>query len=102
MALSDPINVRVGVLRRREQLRKLAAQMAARAGGRVQGSGPSFRYGGRGSAMPTMRLPFALPDGRTRPLGFDPEQAAFSPMPQEVMPVLPSGASSMGGGQAAT
>lgn len=95
MALSDPINVRVGVLRRQQQLRKLAAQMAARAGGRAQGAGAPFRsaVSSRGAARPSMRLPFALPENRMRPEGFDPAIDAGVPL------TLPSGPPSLGGGE---
>lgn len=92
MALSDPVNVRLGAERRRKTLMKLAQQMASRAGGRAQGAGAMFRSNvqGRGSARPSLRLPFELPGGRTRPAGFDPNPGG--------PPVFESGPPSMGGG----
>lgn len=92
MALSDPVNVRLGAERRKQTLMKLAQQMAARAGGRVQGAGAAFRSNvqGREMARPTLRLPFPMPEGRMRPAGFDP--GVGQP------PVFQSGPPSMGGG----
>lgn len=103
MALSDPINVRLGAQRRQKTLMKLAQQMAARAGGagRAQGYGAPFRsaVAGRGAAAPSIRLPFPLPAGRARPGGFDPGPGAgiFDYVEQ---PVLPGGPPGMGGGGA--
>lgn len=92
MALSDPVNVRLGAERRKQTLMKLAQQMAARAGARGQGAGAMFRSNvqGRRMAQPSLRLPFPMPEGRTRPAGFDPNMG----MP----PVFESGPPSMGGG----
>lgn len=92
MALSDPVNVRLGAERRKKTLMKLAQQMASRAGGRAQGAGAAFRSNvqGRGSALPTLRLPFPMPQGRARPAGFDPGMGQ--------PPVFQSGPPSMGGG----
>lgn len=98
MALSDPVNVRLGAERRKKTLQKLAQQMAARAGGRAQGAGAFFRSNvqGRGMAMPSLRLPFALPAGRMRPGGFDPQLDNGA----QWGPVLESGPPSTGGGTA--
>lgn len=92
MALSDPVNVHLGAERRKQTLMKLAQQMAARAGGRVQGAGAAFRSNVQGREMtrPTLRLPFPMPEGRMRPAGFDP--GVGQP------PVFRSGPPSMGGG----
>lgn len=92
MALSDPVNVRLGAERRRKTLMKLAQQMAARAGGRAQGAGTYFRSNvqGRGPARPSLRLPFEMPAGRARPAGFDPNPGGPA--------VFESGPPSMGGG----
>lgn len=92
MALSDPVNVRLGAARRQKMLMKLAQQMAARAGGRAQGAGAFFRSNvqGRRTPSPSIRLPFPMPVNRARPVGFDPNPG----MP----PVFESGPPSMGGG----
>lgn len=101
MALSDPINVRLGAARRQKTLQKLAQQMASRAGGRAGGAGQFFRNNAalRGSARPALRLPFVLPDNRMRPGGFDPQpddgtQWGAGPL----SPVIEGGPSALGGG----
>lgn len=107
MALSDPTNVRLGLARKQELLKRLAAQMASKGpagaagrGGRAQGTGSQFASAAnlRPGGTPRMTLPFTLPNGRARPAGFDPNaQANDWSAPQDLAPVIPQGPPAGGG-----
>lgn len=84
MALTDPVNVQAGEQRRKLLLTRLQQQMAAKAaaggrglaaaGSRLQGTGRPFNNAVdlRPGAAPKFQLPFELPNGRVRPVGYDP------------------------------
>ena len=76
MALSDAVNVRVGVVRRQKQAQRLAAQMAGKGRGvRVQGAGRAFRNSSDLLAAVAPRFALASPVApyQVRPRGFDPD-----------------------------
>lgn len=106
MALSDPSNVRVGLARKQALLQKLAAQLGARGGaGRAQGTGSQFNSAVnlRTAGPARLTLPFALPNGKVRPAGFDPDPNAGNAWaaPQDLA-VTPSGPPAGAGGGGTT